>query len=172
MKSFLTKNKNDELLAQVTTWLWEKSSPKVPYCIIPLKSWGKLDLKRMRYHFLSIKLRKKTYETLPPVEQQLWENGTLTHPCDNAPQTTFGGTLAHTFRGAWEARSVEHLTLDLGSSHGLTVCEFKPHIGLCADSWERGACLIFCVSLSLCPSPAHGVSLSLSLPKINKHFFF
>ena len=47
-------------------------------------------------------------------------------------------------------------------SYGL-VREFKPHIGVCADSSEPGACLKFCVSLSLCPSPA----LSLSLKKIN-----
>ena len=42
---------------------------------------------------------------------------------------------------------------------------FEPRIGLCADSSEPGACLGFCVSLALCPSPAHALSLS----KINKH---
>ena len=40
-------------------------------------------------------------------------------------------------------------------------------MGLWADGSEPGACFPFCVSLSLCPSPAH--SLSLSLSKINKH---
>ena len=56
---------------------------------------------------------------------------------------------------------------DFGSGHDLTVCEFKPHVGLRADSSEPGACFGFCVSLSLCFSPAHALSLSLS--KINKH---
>ena len=55
---------------------------------------------------------------------------------------------------------------DFGSGHDLTVCEFKPHVGFCADSSEPGACFGFSVSLSLCPSPAH--SLSLSVSKINK----
>ena len=43
--------------------------------------------------------------------------------------------------------------------------EFEPCVGLCADSSEPGACCGFCVSLSLCPSPAHALSLS----KINKN---
>ena len=40
------------------------------------------------------------------------------------------------------------------------VCEFEPHVRLCADSSEPEACFGFCVSLSLCPSPAHALSLS------------
>ena len=56
---------------------------------------------------------------------------------------------------------------DFGSGHDLTVCEFEPHIGLCADSLEPGTCFGFCASLSLCPSPAHALSLSVS--KVNKH---
>ena len=63
--------------------------------------------------------------------------------------------------GAWVAQQVKHLmTLDPGSGRDLTVCEFKPHIGLCADgmepAWDS-------VSPSLCPSPA----CALSLKKIN-----
>ena len=60
---------------------------------------------------------------------------------------------------------------DFGSGHDLAVHGFEPHIGLCADSSEPGACFRFSVSLSLCPSPAHtlGLSLSFSLTKINKH---
>ena len=50
---------------------------------------------------------------------------------------------------------------DFGSGHDLTVREFEPRVGLCADSSEPGACFGFCVSLSLCPSPAHGLSLCL-----------
>ena len=41
---------------------------------------------------------------------------------------TFGGTLV--------AHSVKRLTLDLSSGHDLKVCEFEPHVGLCADSME------------------------------------
>ena len=39
-------------------------------------------------------------------------------------------------QGAWIAESVKHLTLDFGSAHDLMVCEFEPHIGLCADNVE------------------------------------
>ena len=39
-------------------------------------------------------------------------------------------------KGAWVAQSVKPMTLDFGSSHDLTVREFKPHIGLRADSHE------------------------------------
>ena len=65
-------------------------------------------------------------------------------------------------RGAWGAQSAS----DFGSGHDLTVRGFKPGIGLCADSLEPGACFGFCVSFSLCSSPAHALSPSLS--KINK----
>ena len=58
------------------------------------------------------------------------------------------------------AQSVERLTLDFGSGHDLTVCEFEPHVRLCADSmgpaWD-----------SLPPSLSLSLSLgllSLSLP--------
>ena len=51
---------------------------------------------------------------------------------------------------------------------------FEPRVGLWADGSEPGVCFRFCVSLSLCPSPVH--ALSLSVPKINKrwkkNFFF
>ena len=49
---------------------------------------------------------------------------------------------------------------DFGSGHDLTVREFQPCVGLCADGSEPGACFWFCVSLSLCPSPTHALSLS------------
>ena len=55
---------------------------------------------------------------------------------------------------------------DFGSGRDLMVRGFEPHMGLCADRSEPGACFGFCVSLSLCPSPVHALSLSLS--KINK----
>ena len=57
----------------------------------------------------------------------------------------------YNLRGAQVALPVKHPTLDLSSGHDLTVREFKPHIGLCADgvepAWDS-------VSPSLCPSPA------------------
>ena len=37
---------------------------------------------------------------------------------------------------AWVVQSVKRLTLDFGSGHDLSVCEFEPCIGLCADSAE------------------------------------
>ena len=45
------------------------------------------------------------------------------------------------------------------SGRDLTVRGFEPRVGLCADSSEPGACFRFCVSLSLCPSPARALSL-------------
>ena len=68
-------------------------------------------------------------------------------------------------RGAWGC-SVGCAS-DFSSGHDLVVHEFEPRVGLCADSSEPGACFGFCVSLSLCPSPA--LALSLSLSKISKH---
>ena len=52
---------------------------------------------------------------------------------------------------------------DFGSGHDLAVCGFEPRVRLCADRSEPGTCFGFCVSLSLCPSPAHALSLSLSV---------
>ena len=56
---------------------------------------------------------------------------------------------------------------DFGSGQDLTVRELEPRVGLCAVSSEPGACFRFCVSFSLCPTPA--LSGSVSLSKINKH---
>ena len=39
-------------------------------------------------------------------------------------------------RGALATLSVEHPTLDCGSGHDLSVCGFRPRIGLCADGTE------------------------------------
>ena len=64
------------------------------------------------------------------------------------------------------AQSVKCPTLDLGSGHDLTVREFKPRIGLCADgaesAWDS-------VSPSLSPSPA--CALSLKINKLKKKNF-
>ena len=51
---------------------------------------------------------------------------------------------------------------DFGSGHDLMVPGFEPYVGLCADSWEPGACIRFCVSLSI-SALSHLLSLSLSL---------
>ena len=61
----------------------------------------------------------------------------------------------------WRSR----LSVRLRPGHKLAVREFEPRVGLWADGSEPGACFRFCVSLSLCPSPVH--ALSLSVPKIN-----
>ena len=72
-------------------------------------------------------------------------------------------SLKITLRGTWVAQLVKCLT-------SAQVRGFKSRVGLCADSSEPGACFRFCVSPSLCPSPAHALSLCLSLSqKINKH---
>ena len=63
----------------------------------------------------------------------------------------------------WGARVAQS---DSSSGHDLIVHEFEPHIGLCADSSEPGACFGFCVSLSLYSIPTH--TLSLPLSKVNK----
>ena len=51
---------------------------------------------------------------------------------------------------------------NFSSGHELVVREFEPHIWLCADRSEPGTCFRFCVSLSLCSSPTHTLSLCLS----------
>ena len=56
---------------------------------------------------------------------------------------------------------LSQLSADSSSGHDLLVCGFEPRVGLCGGSLEPGACLGFCVSLSLCPSPTHALSLSL-----------
>ena len=50
---------------------------------------------------------------------------------------------------------------DFGSGHDLEVRGLKPRVRLCADSSEPGAWFGFCISLSLCPSSACALSLSL-----------
>ena len=61
------------------------------------------------------------------------------------------------------AQSVVKLpTQDFSSGHDLTIREFEPRVGLCADSSEPGARFGFWVSFSLCPSPARALSVSVS----------
>ena len=67
--------------------------------------------------------------------------------------------------GTWVAQLAKHLTLDFSSDHDSMVCEFKPRIGLCVDSPEP-AWDSLSLSLSLCPSSAHGLSFCLKIKKI------
>ena len=51
---------------------------------------------------------------------------------------------------AWVAQPVKRLT---SAQVMISVCEFKPCIGLCANSSKPGACFRFCLPLSLGPLP-------------------
>ena len=52
--------------------------------------------------------------------------------------------------GLWVAQLVKHPTLDFGSGHDLTVCEFEPCVRHCADDVEPAwDCLSLFLSLSL-----------------------
>ena len=75
------------------------------------------------------------------------------------PETTCDRKAAVGAPG-WRSR----LSVRLQPGHDLAVREFEPRVGLWAEGSEPGACFRFCVSLSLCPSPVH--ALSLSVPKI------
>ena len=57
---------------------------------------------------------------------------------------------------------LKQLSADFHSGHDLTVLEFEPHIGLCADSSEPEYCFRSCVSLSLSASPLLMFCLYLS----------
>ena len=81
--------------------------------------------------------------------------------CENVHVDVFTKILKeHYFQGRLGG-SVSQVS-DFGLGLDLTVHGFEPGVGLCADSSEPGACFRFCVSLSLCPSPVHALSLSLS----------
>ena len=60
------------------------------------------------------------------------------------------------------AQSGERLTLDFGSGHDLTVCEFQPQVGLRADSMEPAWDPL---SPSLSAPPLLMLSLSLKIYK-------
>ena len=58
---------------------------------------------------------------------------------------------------------------DFGLGHDLTGCGFEPHVGVCADSSEPGACFQFRVCSSPCPSHAHALSIiNKTLKKLKK----
>ena len=68
------------------------------------------------------------------------------------------------WKGRLGAQSVKRSILGLGSGHRLMVCEFEPHVGLCADSEEPARDSL---SPLLSASPLLMLSLPLSL-KVNK----
>ena len=69
-------------------------------------------------------------------------------------------------RGTWVAQLVEHLTLDFSSGLDLSVCGFKPHFRLCADTleltWDSLSPLSAAAAAA---SSSSSLSLSLSLSK-------
>ena len=91
------------------------------------------------------------------------------HPLAQAEPSATGlrapGVRKTGLGGAWVAQRAKHPTLGFGSGHDLTVHEFEPHGGLCADSGEP-AWDSFHPSLSLSAPPWLVLSISL---KINKH---
>ena len=88
-----------------------------------------------------------------------------------AQQSVLGVTVLHFHALSFKKASstgvpgdtVKRLTLDLGSGHDLTVCEFKPCIRLCANSVESAWDSVS----PLCPSPTcvRVCTLALSLSK-------
>ena len=109
-----------------------------------------LDTKKMMW------VKRKTLRRERKLLKDHATNGTYLGPTDVPFKKIRGGAPG------WHSR----LSIRLQPGHDLAVREFKPRVGLWADGSESGACFRFCVSLSLCPSPVH--ALSLSVPKINK----
>ena len=67
------------------------------------------------------------------------------------------------------AQSVKRPTLGFSSGHDLTVHEFEPHIGVCADGAQSAWDFL---PVPLCPSPAHTLSLSkIKMKKILNYLF-
>ena len=67
---------------------------------------------------------------------------------------------------AWVAQSVKHPTW---AQVIITQFVGSNPVSVSVDTSEPRACFRFCLSLFLCPSPAHTLSLSL---KINVNYFF
>ena len=100
---------------------------------------------------LSVGLLPSEANHLPPLHSVTVKTGVL--------------TITKRIRGAWEAHTVKHPTLDLGLGHDLTVRGLEPHIGLCSDgvvpAWDSVSPLSAPTQL-VC---AHTCAFSL---KINK----
>ena len=175
-------------------WIGLESSKRPRERVPPRGSgWGGLrDWRASRAHFLSLRSWPQPTLWCRRPARGHWQTGAPV--CGVLPYTPEGTTEApgnrlqegltfclHAFvsstgpffqtahtRGTRVAQSVTRPTLGFGSGHSLTVREFEPRVGLCADSSEPGACFGFCVSLSLCPSPAHALPVCLSLSQKKK----
>ena len=76
-------------------------------------------------------------------------------------------TLQMSFRDAWVAQSVKHLsTLDFASGRDLAICEFEPCVGLCANSADSLELAWDFLSLPLSAPPQLMLSLSLTISKV------
>ena len=110
-------------------------------------------------------LQSKRYLRVAEINSNL-----LTHIKYSSQTTAFSNTavgmILLEIKGEGRLGGSVSCASSFGSGHDLAACEFKPRVGLCADSSEPGACFGFCVSLSLSPSSA--CALSLSVSKINK----
>ena len=103
---------------------------------------------------MGIFVKTQKFSLIPPPKDNDWV-GFGVHTCGGFIKNIVGAP-------GWRSR----LSVRLQPGHDLAVREFEPRIRLWADGSEPGACFRFCVSLSLCPSPVH--ALSLSVPKIKK----
>ena len=120
--------------------------------------------------FLSIKYYAKRLSHAHTVNTEGSRCGKTIMRCSLPPHIVFEILKGHSSREVQKAeggarswkRSVEPQTLDLGSSHDLSVCGMESCIRLCTDSMEPAW-----ESLSLSAAPLLVCVLSLSL-KINK----
>ena len=95
------------------------------------------------------------------MEQLLGITNPTVRECTEPGPATCGALYGFKMQGPPGAPGWLQLSI-WGSGRDLTVREFKPHVGLCADSSEPGVCRGFCVCLSLCPSLARTLCVSLS----------
>ena len=77
--------------------------------------------------------QKQTVVTLTHLD--LCNQDVIGQPKTNGYQP-LGLTYYECIRGTWVAQLVTHPTLDFGSGHDLTACEFEPQVGLHTDSTE------------------------------------
>ena len=104
--------------------------------------------------------RLTIWATQVPQACDSWSQG-----CEFKPHIRHGAYLN------WSKIGATGWLSQLSVQHDLEVRDFEPHVGLCADSLETGACFRFCVSLSLCPSPIRALSVFQKWINVKKKFF-